>query len=218
MQANGFGPCEFPSRARLAPTDDEHSRPWEQRSRCEGALEYRGASAAPTSFVPAKGASSGPTPKLPLRKPWRSQAQFFAQQKTRAPLNNSLRSLRGLKRADARRVAQGMAVVLFKRRNAADVRFRPRPTGLSGWPARTKHFLDIAPLCLRKCALIAGQPESQRAQGVIQRCPCAPDVARRAPYVFLYVICALRRGLPAVLPSAPGAAPAFRCRQPAARG
>ena len=54
------------------------------------------------------------------------------------PLNNSLRSLRGLKRADARRVAQGMAVALFKRRNAADVRFRPRPEGLSGWPARSK--------------------------------------------------------------------------------
>ena len=54
------------------------------------------------------------------------------------PLNNSLRSLRGLKRADAiprghvGRVAQGMAVALFKRRNAADVRFRPRLSMTSG--------------------------------------------------------------------------------------
>jgi hypothetical protein len=28
-----------------------------------------------------------------------------------------------------------MAIAIFKRRNAADARFRPRPTGLSGWPA-----------------------------------------------------------------------------------
>ena len=59
----------------------------------------------------------------------------FGAQVTRAPLNNSLRPLRDLKRADARRAAQGMAVALFKRRNAADVRFSPRPKGLSGWPA-----------------------------------------------------------------------------------
>ena len=51
------------------------------------------------------------------------------------PLNNSLHALRGLRRAAARRASQEMAVVLFKKRNAADVRLRPRPSGPSGEPA-----------------------------------------------------------------------------------
>jgi hypothetical protein len=47
-------------------------------------------------------------------------------------LINSMILLRDLKRADARRGAQLMAIALNKLRNAADVRFRSRPPGLAG--------------------------------------------------------------------------------------
>ena len=48
------------------------------------------------------------------------------------PLINYILSLRDLKRTDTRRALQQMALVLCKKCNAVDVRFRPRPAGLAG--------------------------------------------------------------------------------------
>ena len=60
----------------------------------------------------------------------------------REPLINYSISLRGLKRASARRNPQLMAKVLNKGCNAAEARFRPRPQG----PSEQSH-LCVAPLC-----------------------------------------------------------------------
>ena len=59
---------------------------------------------------------------------------------TEEPLNNSLMVLRSLQHAVARRGAQAMAVVLVKRRNAANACCSGRPAGLSG-----RHLLGVAP-------------------------------------------------------------------------
>ena len=164
------------SPARQAPTKPGKSHP----AFVGAALALRRCYPSALEYSRRERRSHNSRPWVPMR---RSRSVILL----RAPLNNSLRSLRGLKRADAiprghvGRVAQGMAVALFKRRNAADVRFRPRLSMPSGYfgafrLARTPRctLLDIAPLCLRKCALITDQPESQRAQGVIQRFPKIP--------------------------------------------
>jgi len=49
------------------------------------------------------------------------------------PLNNSLRTQRGLKRAAVVPCLDGKGGSLFKRQGTADGRFRPRPPGLPGW-------------------------------------------------------------------------------------
>ena len=49
-------------------------------------------------------------------------------------LNNALRAQRGLKRAAVVLWLDGKGGSLFKSQSAADVRFRPRPSGLPGWP------------------------------------------------------------------------------------
>ena len=58
---------------------------------------------------------------------------MFDQKLLRAPLNNAVMSQRVLKRSVARQASQVMAfLVLAKKCNAANERFRARPTGLSG--------------------------------------------------------------------------------------
>ena len=64
-----------------------------------------------------------------------------------------------------------MAIVLGKKCNAADVRFRPRPSGLYGCTALCVATFRQAPACLQSCALIASQPESQSCHRLDQRFP-----------------------------------------------
>jgi len=56
-------------------------------------------------------------------------------QAAREPLRNSLHAQRGLKRAAVVSCLDGQGGSLSERQGAADARFRPRPSGLSGWPA-----------------------------------------------------------------------------------
>ena len=51
------------------------------------------------------------------------------------PLNNSLRTQRGLERAAVVSCLDGQGGSLSERQGAADGRSRPRPSGLPGWPA-----------------------------------------------------------------------------------
>ena len=51
------------------------------------------------------------------------------------PLNNSLHAQRDLKRAAVVSCLDGQGGSLSERQGAADGRSRPRPSGLSGWPA-----------------------------------------------------------------------------------
>ncbi len=50
---------------------------------------------------------------------------------TREPLINYSMPLRDLKRAATKRASQRMAVPFARKHNAVDVRFRPRPAGLT---------------------------------------------------------------------------------------
>jgi len=90
-------------------------------------------------------------------------------------------SLRDLKRIYARRVSKRMAVVLCKRRNTADMRFRPRPEGLTAWSALFVAAFRRAPACLESCASIANQAVSQRHRRIDQR-------FLKAPHVLLHLI------------------------------
>ena len=98
-------------------------------------------------------------------------AQAVFQQPAREPLSNSPALLRALQRALARRDAQAMAVALVKRCNAARVRCSARPAGLSGRPAHCVATSRRSLLRLRRCALSANRPESQKRRGVTQRLP-----------------------------------------------
>jgi hypothetical protein len=62
-----------------------------------------------------------------------------------------------------------MAVVLRKRRNTADMRFRSRPLGLSAWTALFVAAFRQAPACLQSYASITDQAESQRKYIIDQR-------------------------------------------------
>ena len=57
---------------------------------------------------------------------------YYVLLNVKEPLINYILSLRDLKRTDTRRALQQMALVLCKKCNAVDVRFRPRPAGLAG--------------------------------------------------------------------------------------
>jgi len=94
---------------------------------------------------------------------------------SREPLNKSTASLRDLKRAGARRSAQAMAVALGKHCNAAPVRFRSRPSGLTGWSTLCVTASRQADACLRNCALIVNQPVSQRRRRLVQRLPSSKE-------------------------------------------
>ncbi len=79
------------------------------------------------------------------------------------------RSLQDLKRAATRQILKLMAVVLNKKFNNVDVRFKSCPAGLSGYSALCVIFLRRDQPCLHKNVLIAKQPEGQRRFRLNQR-------------------------------------------------
>ena len=73
-----------------------------------------------------------------LARPWLVHAcldLLFTPTIEREPMTIYMTPLRDLKRAAARRISQKMAVVLCKKCNTADARFRTRPAGLTVWTA-----------------------------------------------------------------------------------
>ena len=91
-------------------------------------------------------------------------------ERVKAPLINGIRSLRDLKRTGARRASPVMALALGKKCNAATVRFRARPSGLSGGSAPCVANFRQADAWLLIVALIAKPPEGQRPYDINQRC------------------------------------------------
>ena len=87
-------------------------------------------------------------------------------QAAREPLRNSLHAQRGLKRAAVVSCLDGQGGSLSERQGAADARFRPRPSGLSGWPALVVDLFRWIDIHLQKGAWIANQPERLSMQGV----------------------------------------------------
>ena len=66
-----------------------------------------------------------------------------------------------------------------KQRNAADACLSARPTGRSGWAALCVVISRQVPTCLRNHALIAVQPECQKACGINPRFPESPRCTLR---------------------------------------
>jgi len=64
-----------------------------------------------------------------------------------------------------------MAKMLDEKHNAVDVRFRPRPTGLTGWFTLCVDTFHQAQACFQSIALIVDQPVSQRYTIINQRLP-----------------------------------------------
>ena len=107
----------------------------------------------------------------------------------RAVIANSTRPLRVLKRADARRDARPIVVLLASSATQSDACLSARPAGRSGRSALCVMASRQVPTCLRNHALIASRPERQRACGVDYYCPSIP----RAPdYAALRVRCVAR--------------------------
>ena len=79
--------------------------------------------------------------------------------------------LRDLKRAVARRKPKVMALVLGEVCNAANVRFRPRPSGLTGLSVLGVMLFRQAHACLQNHALITNKPVIQKYHRIDQRFP-----------------------------------------------
>ena len=89
----------------------------------------------------------------------------------REPLNKYMVPLRDLKRAASRRVSPLMVIVLSKRRNDEDVRFRPRPSGQSACPDLFVVSFRQADAWFQRDASTSEQAECQRHYILTQRLP-----------------------------------------------